>query len=74
MARELADIRSEAKRSGQKVHLIRMHELLTEKNAELPKGDPARKFKGRCVLLGNVIKDENGMPLFSPRLHPVRPH
>ena len=74
IVRELQDVRAEAKRTGQRIHLVRMHELLTEKNAELPKGDPARKFKGRCVLLGNVVKDENGMQQSSARPHhPLRP-
>ena len=43
---------------GEKLHLVRMAELLTEKNAELSKGDPNLVFKGRCVLLGNMVKDE----------------
>ena len=30
-----------------------------EKGSELPEGDPDRKFKGRCVVRGNVVKDEN---------------
>ena len=35
-----------------------MAELLTEKNTELPFGDPNRKVKGRRVLPANVVNDE----------------
>ena len=28
------------------------------KNAEVPKGHPERTFKGRCVRLGTMVKDE----------------
>ena len=54
----MEDVRKEAQRTGSKVHFARMAELLAEKSSELPKGHPDRKFKGRCVLLGNVVKDE----------------
>ena len=37
---------------------VRMADLLFEKNSELPLGDPNRKLKGRCVLLGNMVKIE----------------
>jgi hypothetical protein len=37
-----------------------------EKNAELPLGDPNRKFKGRVVFQGNNVKDEdNNWAIFS---------
>ena len=28
-------------------------------NCQLPEGDPDRKFKGRCVVQGSDVKDEN---------------
>ena len=30
-----------------------------EKNYQLPKGSPGRKFKGRGVLLGNQVKNQH---------------
>ena len=55
----MEDVRQEVQRTGTKVHFARTAELLVEKNAELPKRHPDRKFKGRCVLLGNMVNDEN---------------
>ena len=41
------------------VHVGRIFEICVEKGAELNKGDPGRKFKGRVVYQGNNVKDEN---------------
>lgn len=41
-------------------------EICVEKGAELARGDPSRKFKGRVVYQGNNVKDENyDMAIFS---------
>ena len=56
--RELEGVSREAQRKGTKVHLARMAELLAEKNARRPKGHPDRQFKGRCVLVGNMVNGE----------------
>ena len=50
MVREFGDVRKEAKRNGEATHLVRVADLLFEKNAELPLGGPSRKFKSRCAL------------------------
>ena len=56
---EYDDVVNEAKRKGQRVHLARVHGLIYEKNYQLKEDDPARKFKGRGVLLGDQVKDQN---------------
>ena len=35
------------------------HGICVEKNYQLPKGSPGRKFKGRGVLLGNQVKNQH---------------
>ena len=40
-----------------KVHFARIFPICSEKGSELPEGDPDRKFKGRCVVQGNDVKD-----------------
>ena len=50
---------NEAKKKGHKVHMARVHGLIYEKNYQLKEDDPARKFKGRGVLLGDQVKDQN---------------
>ena len=57
--REYDDVVDEAKRNGPKVHMARVHGLMYEKNYQLKEDDPARKFKGRGVLLGDQVKDQN---------------
>ena len=42
-----------------KAHVGRMFEICVEKGAELPKGNPGRKYKGRVVFQGNNVHDEN---------------
>ena len=39
--------------------MARVHGLIYEKNYQLKEDDPARKFKGRGVLLGDQVKDQN---------------
>ena len=39
-------------------HMARIHGICVEKNYQLPKGNPSRKFKGRGVLLGNQVKNQ----------------
>ena len=50
---------AEAKKKGEKIHMARLHGLIYEKNYQLKEDDPARKFKGRGVLLGDQVKDQN---------------
>ena len=57
--REYDDVVNEAKKKGEKVHMARVHGLIYEKNYRLKEDDPARKFKGRGVLLGDQVKDQN---------------
>ena len=54
--------------------MARVHGLIYEKNYQLKEDDPARKFKGRSVLFGDQVKDQNqeAIPfpdLKIPRLH-----
>ena len=46
-------------KNNKKVHIARMFSICFEKGSELPEGDPDRKFKGRCVVQGNDVRDEN---------------
>lgn len=57
--REYDDVVREAKRNGAEIHMARVHGICVEKNHQLPKGGPRRKFKGRGVLLGNQVKNQN---------------
>ena len=57
--REYDDVVAEAKKKGEKFHIARVHGLIYEKNYQLKEDDPARKFKGRGVLLGDQVKDQN---------------
>ena len=57
--RERADVVRDAKRRGTKVHFARIFPICSEKGSELKPDDPGRKFKGRCVVQGNNMKDEN---------------
>ena len=57
--REYDDVVAEAKREGKEVHMARVHGICVEKNYQLPKGSPGRKFKGRGVLLGNQVKNQH---------------
>eukprot|EP00435_Cladocopium_sp_Y103_P039446 s3902_g10.t1 len=59
VVREYDDVVNEAKRLGKEVHMARVHGICVEKNYQLPKGSPGRKFKGRGVLLGNQVKNQH---------------
>ena len=54
----MVDAEEGARARGETIHHGSLATIVVEKGAELPVGDPARKFKGRCVLLGNIVKDE----------------
>ena len=57
--RELRDVKQEARRSGKSIHRGRIEELCTQKNSELPDGHLSKIYKGRDVLLGNDVTDED---------------
>ena len=59
IVREYDEVVAEAKREGKEVHMARVHGICVEKNYQLPKGSPGRKFKGRGVLLGNQVKNQH---------------
>ena len=46
--REWSEVAALAKRMGRKAHVGRIFDICVEKYAELPDGDPRRKYKGRC--------------------------
>lgn len=51
VVREYDDVVAEAKKAGKEVHMARIHGICVEKNFQLPKGHPNRKFKGRgCAI------------------------
>ena len=53
------DVIRDAMKNNKKVHFARIVPICSEKGSELPEGDPDRKFKGRCVVQGNDVRDEN---------------
>ena len=57
--REYDEIVATSKKKGEEVHLARVHGICVEKNYQLPDDDPKRKFKGRGVLLGDQVKNQN---------------
>jgi hypothetical protein len=57
--RPWSEVSNEARRTGQKCHVGRIFAICVEKNSELDKGNPARKYKGRVVFRGNDVRDEN---------------
>ena len=59
IVREYDEVVADAKREGKEVHMARVHGICVEKNYQLPKGSPGRKFKGRGVLLGNQVKNQH---------------
>ena len=57
---EWSKIRDDARARGVTVHHGSLATIVVEKNAELPDGDPSRKFKGRtAVFLGDQVKDQD---------------
>ncbi len=57
--REWADVASEARASGIEVNFGYLFGICVEKNSELPKGHPKRKFKGRVVFQGNRVTNQS---------------
>ena len=57
--REYYDVKQEALTLKQVVHFARVHGIIVEKNYQLRENDERRKFKGRGVLLGNKVKNQN---------------
>ena len=57
--REASSVREEARQAGKTVHFGRIVELCHEKGSELADGDPEQKMKGRSVLLGDNVKDQD---------------
>ena len=55
---ELSQLKAQFQKDKKKVHSGRVFELCHEKGSVLPLGDPARKFKGRVVNMGNQVRDE----------------
>ncbi len=57
--REWKDVEREAKASRTTIHVGRLFAICVEKNAELPIGNPERKFKGRVVFDGSFVRDQD---------------
>ena len=57
--REWSDVQAECRRSNAKAHVGLIFEICVEKGSELPEGDPGKKYKGRVVVQGNNVKEEN---------------
>ena len=57
--RSRREVIAEARRDGVTIHMARIFDLCVEKGHELPQGHPERKFKGRAVLMGDQVKDQN---------------
>ena len=57
--RESSAVRAEARTRGATYHFGRIVELCYEKSSELPANHPDRKFKGRSVVLGDNIRDQD---------------
>ena len=56
---EYDSIRNEARTNKEEIHFGRVHGIMVEKHWQLPKEDLRRKFKGRAVLLGNKVTNQN---------------
>ena len=52
-------MRAKAQQEGTVIHFGRICELCHEKGSKFEDGDPEKKRKGRSVLLGNNIKDQD---------------
>ena len=53
------DVIHSARRDKRTIHLGRMFGIMVEKNHELPKDDPNRKYKYRVVFQGNNVFDQD---------------
>ena len=72
--REAASVREEAQQAGKAVHCGRIVERCHEMGSELDTGEPDRKMKGRSVLLGDNVKDQDlsWVPVRPPLKPPKR--
>ena len=59
VVKEYDNVVKEAKDKGVEVHMAKVHGICVEKNYQLKEEDPRRKYKGRGVLLGNKVKNQN---------------
>ena len=57
--RSKKEVIAEAQKNGEEVHFSMVHGIIGEKGYELPKGDPRRKYKGRAVVLGDRVFDQD---------------
>ena len=48
-----------ARKLGVTFHFARIFDICVEKGSELPAGRPERKYKGRAVLQGDQVNDQN---------------
>ena len=55
---EWGDVRDEAERACESVHMDYLLGICVEMSTALDKSDPARKFKGRVVFQGNRVVDQ----------------
>ncbi len=53
--REWTAVQNEARKANKRVHVGMIFGICVEKNAELPAGDPNRKYKCRFVFQGNQL-------------------
>ena len=56
--REASSVREEARQAGNTCHVGRIVELWRETGSELADGDTEKKMKGRSVLPGDHINDQ----------------
>ena len=57
--RSKREVIAEARKTREVIHFSMVHGIIGEKGAELPKGDPRRKYKGRAVVLGDRVFDQD---------------
>ena len=56
---EADHVRAKVRQEGNVVHFGRSCEFCHEEDCELEDGEPERKMKGRSVLLGDNIEDQD---------------
>ena len=56
---EWRDAAAKARKDGIEAQFGHIFAICVEKNSELPKGDPHRKFKGRVVFQGNRVVNQD---------------
>ena len=57
--RSKREVIAEARKTGEVIQFSMVHGIIGEKGAELPKGDPRRKYKGRAVVLADRVYDQD---------------